>query len=86
MLEGLCDHPLEKPDLYLDETGIFLWSELDGQATKLALTVPILASKGWSKKTAGQNARERNFNLRDGYFYYTLDFSLYHAVNVDESV
>lgn len=27
MLEALCDHLLEKPDLYLDEMAIFLWDE-----------------------------------------------------------
>lgn len=29
MLEGLCDHLLEKPNLYLDEIAIFLWDEFD---------------------------------------------------------
>jgi hypothetical protein len=68
MLEALCDHLLEKPNLYLDEMAIFLWDEFDVQATKSS-TSRALASKGWSKKTARVKARERNLDLRDEYFH-----------------
>lgn len=29
ILEALCDHLLEKPNLYLDEMVIYLWDEFD---------------------------------------------------------
>ena len=44
-----------------------------------------LHRKGWSKKTARQEAKERNLDLRDDYYYLILEFSLYHLVYMDES-
>jgi transposase len=83
MLEALCDHLLEKPNLYLDEMAIFLWDEFDVQATKSSIS-RALVSKGWSKKTARVKARERNLDLRDEYFHFISDFHSYHLVFIDE--
>jgi predicted SAM-dependent methyltransferase len=41
MLEALCEHLLEKLDLYLDEMAEFLQDEFD-----------VLLSPGWTKKVA----------------------------------
>ncbi|KAJ5501966.1 hypothetical protein N7463_004840 [Penicillium fimorum] len=68
MLESLCDHLLEKPDLYLDEMVEFLF---DG--FKLV-----------SKKVARRIAQERNADLRDYYLYQLSDFRSYHLVYIDE--
>ncbi|KAL2700391.1 hypothetical protein AAEP93_008914 [Penicillium crustosum] len=51
MLTALCDHLLERPNLYLDEMAIFLWDEFEIQATKSSIS-RALAYEGWSKKTA----------------------------------
>jgi hypothetical protein len=45
MLEALCDHLLEKPNLNLDAMDIFLGDEIDVQATKSSIS-RALASKG----------------------------------------
>ena len=84
MLEALCDHLLEKPNLYLDEMALFLWDEFNIQATKSSIS-RALTSKRWSKKTARVKARERNLDLRDEYSHFISDFRSYHLVYVDES-
>lgn len=84
MLEALCDHLLEKPNIYLDEMAIFLWEEFAIQATKLSIS-RALASKGWSKKTSQVKARRHNLDLREEYFHFISDFQSYHLVYVDES-
>lgn len=84
MLEALCDHRLEKPNIYLDEMAIFLWDEFAIQAIKSSIS-RALASKGWPKKTSQVKARRHNLGLRDEYFHFTSDFQTYHLVFVDES-
>nr|BAC54731.1 putative transposase [Aspergillus oryzae] len=84
MLEALCDHLLEKPDLYLDEMAIFVWHEFQIYATTSRIR-RALSSKGWSKKAARQKAKERNSDLRDMYFHLISDFHSYQLVYVDES-
>lgn len=84
MLETLCDHLLEKPNLYLGEMVLFLWDEFYIQATKSSIS-RALASKRWSKKAARVKARERNHDLRDEYSHFISDFRSYHLVYVDES-
>lgn len=84
MLEALCDHLLEKPNLYLDEMAIFLWDEFAIQATKSSIS-RALVSKGWSKKAARVKAREHNLDLHDKYSHFISDFESYHLVFVDES-
>lgn len=87
MLEALCDHLLEKPNIYLDEMAIFLWDEFAIQATKSSIS-RALASKGWSKKkkkTSRVKARRHNLDLRDEYSHFISDFQSYHLVFVDES-
>lgn len=84
MLTALCDHLLEKPNLYLDEMAIFLWDEFEIQATKSSIS-RALTYKGWSKKTARVKAGERNLDLRDEYTHFISDFQSHHLIYVDES-
>ncbi|EAW09608.1 uncharacterized protein ACLA_038190 [Aspergillus clavatus NRRL 1] len=68
MLEALCDHLLEKPGLYLDEMGIFLWDEFQMLATASSIR-RALVCKGWSRKTTQQKAKEQNAELRRLYLH-----------------
>jgi hypothetical protein len=49
MLEALCDHLLEKPGLYLDETVVFLWDEFGIFVAAYAIGRG-LSSIGWVQK------------------------------------
>lgn len=84
MIEVLCDHLFEKPGLYLDEMAAFLWDEFQTLVTTSSIR-RALVSKVWSKKTAQQQAREQNTDLREFYLYNLSDFQSYHLVYVDES-
>ncbi|KAJ5703719.1 hypothetical protein N7493_010857 [Penicillium malachiteum] len=84
MLETLCEHLLQKPDLYLHEMELFLLDEFDVSVPKSTIS-DALHRIGWSKKTARQKAKERNSDLRDDYCHLISEFSLYHLVYVDES-
>lgn len=57
ILEALCDHLLEKPDLYLDEMAEFLYDEFDVSVSTYTIS-RALRSHGWSKKVARRIARE----------------------------
>lgn len=84
MIQVLCDHLLEKPQLYLNEMIVFLWDEFDILVSQSSIR-RALKTAGWSKKAARQKAKERNADLRDAYFHYISDFSSYQLVYVDES-
>jgi transposase len=84
MLEALCDHLLEKPDLYLDEMVVFLWDEFRVLVTTFTIG-RALRSTGWSKKAARRIAKEQNADLRDFYLHNLSAFRSYHLVYVDES-
>lgn len=84
MLEALCDHLLEKPDLYLDEMAEFLCNEFDVLVSTYTIS-RALQSHGWTKKVARWIAQERNADLRDYYLYQLSDFRSYHLVYIDES-
>lgn len=84
MLKALCEHLLEKPDLYLDEMVIFLWDEFEAAVTTSSIRRALVDS-GWSRKIARQKAKERNAELRDFYLYNLSEFQSYHLVYVDES-
>ena len=84
MLAALCDRLLEKPGLYIDEMGVFLWDEFRVQVTNSSLK-RALASVGWSKKVARLRAKEQNADLRDFYIHNLSDFQSYYLVYVDES-
>lgn len=84
MLQALCEHLLEKPELYQDEMVVFLWDEFGALVTTFSIG-RALASVGWSKKAARQIAKERNADLRDFYLYNLSAFRSYHLVYVDES-
>jgi transposase len=83
VLEALFDHLLEKPDLYLDEIGEFLYDEFDVLVSTYTIS-RALRSHGWTKKVARRVAQERNVDLRDHYLYQLSDFRSYHRVYVDE--
>jgi hypothetical protein len=83
MLQALCDHLLEKPDLYQDEMVVFLWDEF----RVCVITFSIgraLASMGWFKKTTWRVAKEQNADLRDFYLYKLLIFRSYHLVFINK--
>lgn len=84
MLEALCDHLLEKPDLHLHKMELFFLDEFDVSIPKSTIS-DALHRKGWSKKTTRQKAKERNLDLRDDYCHLISDFSSYHLVYIDES-
>ncbi|KFY17796.1 hypothetical protein V492_00383 [Pseudogymnoascus sp. VKM F-4246] len=84
MLETLCDHLLEKPELYLEEMAVFLWDEFDVLVSPSSIS-RALRSIDWSKKTARRVAKERNPDLRDLYLHNLSAFRSYHLVYVDES-
>ncbi|KAJ5708640.1 hypothetical protein N7488_008441 [Penicillium malachiteum] len=84
MLEVLCAHLLEKPDLYLDEIAEFLYDEFELLVSTYTMS-RALRSRGWTKKVARRIAQERNADLRDYYLYQLSDFHSYHLVYIDES-
>ncbi|EKV06562.1 hypothetical protein PDIG_76690 [Penicillium digitatum PHI26] len=84
MLEALCDHLLEKPGRYLEEMAIFLRDEFRMLASTSSIR-RALVSKGWSKKTVRQKAKEQNAELREIYLHKLSEFESYHLVYVDES-
>ncbi len=75
MLDALCDHLFEKPGLYLDEMVIFLWDEFQMLATASSIRSAIV-SKGWSRKTTQQKAKDQNAELRVLYLFNLSDFEL----------
>jgi hypothetical protein len=64
MLEALCDHLLEKPELHLDEMVDFLWDIFHVSVSTFTIS-RALQSNRWSKKVARRIAKERNPDLRD---------------------
>jgi transposase len=84
MLDALCEHLLEKPNLYQDEMAIFLWDEFEVLVTTFSIG-RALASIGWTKKAAHWVAKGRNADLRDFYLHKLSAFCLYHLMYVDES-
>jgi transposase len=84
MLEALCEHLLEKPELYLEEMVVFLWDEFDVLVSTSSIS-RALKSICWSKKAARRVAQERNPDLRDFYVYNLSAFRSYHLVYVDDS-
>jgi hypothetical protein len=73
MLEALCDHLLEKPGLYLNEIAIFLWDEFLMLTTGFSIRRAFV-SKGCSRKTTQQKAKEQNAELRELYLHNLSDF------------
>lgn len=61
MFETLCDHLLDKPDLYLDEMAEFLYGEFDVLVSLVYYQLgPSIA---WFDQKSG-SAQERNADLR----------------------
>jgi transposase len=83
MLEALCEHLLEKPELYQDEMAVFLCDGFEVLVSTFSIS-RALASIGWSKIAARQVAKERNQDLRDFYLHNLPAFRPYHLVYVDE--
>jgi hypothetical protein len=69
MLKALCDHLLEKSDLYLDKMAVFLWDEFEIHATTSSIRRALI-SKKWPKKAARQKTREQNADIRDTTYLY----------------
>jgi len=84
MLDALCEHLLEKPELYQEEMVLFLLDEFKVNVTTFSVA-RALKSKGWTKKTIRRIARGRNTDLRDLYAYNTSGFHSYQYIFVDES-
>jgi transposase len=84
MLDALCDHLLEKPDLYLDEMADFLYNEFELLVSTYTIS-RALRSQGWTKKVARRIAQERNADLRNYYLHQLSDFRSYHLIFIDES-
>jgi hypothetical protein len=74
MLEALCDHLVEKPDLYLDEMKLF-WLDEFGLDVPKSMISDTLHRIRWSKKVARQQAKDWNADLRDEYTHFISDFS-----------
>jgi hypothetical protein len=73
MLDTLCEHLLEQPELYQDEMAVFLWDEFDVLVTTFSVG-RALASIGWTKKTIHKVAKARNADLRDFYLHNISEF------------
>ena len=73
MMQALCEHLYAKPRLYLDEMTVFLWDEFQVLVTTSSIRRALIA-EGWSKKTARQQAREQNADLREFYFHNISEF------------
>jgi len=82
MLEALCDHLLEKPELYLEEMAVFLWDEFEILVSTSSIS-RALKSAGWSKKAARRVAREQNPDLRDFYLQNLSAFRSYTSMSLD---
>jgi hypothetical protein len=41
MLDALCEHLLEKPNLYQDEIAIFLWDEFEVLVTTFSIGIAL---------------------------------------------
>jgi hypothetical protein len=84
MLDALCEHLLEKPELYQEEIVLFLLDEFRTHVTPFSIG-RTLASIGWTKKTIRCIAKGRNTDLRDLYLYNTSHIRSWQYVFVDES-
>ena len=79
MLDALCDHLAEKPDLYVEEMAVFLWDEF-GVLPSLSSIKRALSCAGWTRKKAQQKAKEQSPELRDFYQHKLSKFRSYHLV------
>lgn len=84
MLDALREKLVDKPGMYLDEMSDFICDEFH-VLVKPSTISRALARVGWSKKTARQEARERNADLRDFYIHNLSAFRSYQLVYIDES-
>jgi arginine repressor len=62
MLDVLCGHLLEKPELYQEEMVLFLLDEFEVHVTTSSVA-RALNSIGWTKKTMRCVAKGRNADL-----------------------
>jgi transposase len=84
MLDALCKHLLDEPDLYHHEMVDFVWNHFRVQVTASSIR-RALDSRGWSKKKIGCVAKARNADLRDLYSHNTSHIRSWQYVFVDES-
>jgi hypothetical protein len=84
MLKALHEHPVERPDRYLDEIAVFLLDEFGSLVPTFTIS-RTLKLAGWSKNACRRVASGRKANLRDYYLHNLSSFRSYHLVYVDES-
>jgi hypothetical protein len=84
MLDALCKHLLDKPDLYHHEMVDFVWNRFQVHVTVSSIR-RALKSRGWSKKKIGRIAKAWNADLRDLYSHNTSHIRSWQYVFVDES-
>lgn len=84
VLETLCNHLSNKPDLYLDEIAAFLAEEFNILPSHSSIQ-QALSTRGWTKKKLRQKAKEQNPQLRAYYQHKLSQFRSYQLVFVDES-
>lgn len=84
MVDALCEHLEEKPDLYLEEMVVFVCDEF-GVLVAPSTISRALTSRRWSRKATRRVAQGRNADLRDSYLYDLTSFSSFHLVYIDES-
>ena len=84
MLDALCEHLRENPELYLEEMVAFLWNKFKVLVTIYSVARALDSIK-WTKKKIRRVAVGRNADLRDFYTHKTAGFLSDQYIFVDES-
>jgi transposase len=84
ILDTLCEHLLDHPELYHHEMVDFLLERFQLDVTVSSVRRALI-SRGWSKKKIGRIAKARNADLRDLYSHNTSHIRSWQYVFVDES-
>jgi hypothetical protein len=84
MPKTICDLYSKSPIYILMRWRFFCGMSFTFRQRHLVL-VALLHPKCWSKKSTRVEAKERNPDLRDGYFHFISNFDSYHLAYVDES-
>jgi len=84
MIQTICDHLLEKPELYVDGLVLFFWDEFHVWVTNSSLK-RALASVGWSKKSLDKEQRSKMLIYEISICIIYQNPNSYHLIYVDES-
>lgn len=79
MRDALFERLAKQPDMFRDEMIRFLHDRFDLEVSRM------LKTEGWSRKTNGRVAKQRNPDLRELYLYKLSDCRSYQLVFIDES-